>query len=110
LPACNLVVDYPHASGHKVGTVNVVARLECDRAVMKIIMGVTLERDGHEVSSNAASNTGEKSLTVNAKTNDCVEGIYVGKAKAVVTYAPGSPRAEDAFIQSSSPPDVPCPK
>ena len=82
---CGLYVHNPHKSGHKRGTINVVARVECDHPVARIELKVGLALNGHEVATMIYANSGVAALGGNVATL-CVSGAYTGGAAAEVTF------------------------
>jgi hypothetical protein len=73
------------------GTINVVARVECNRPVEGIEMKLGLARDWQEVVSRTFTNSGVASFEGHvATTLPCVSGAYQGAAAARVTFPPTS--------------------
>jgi hypothetical protein len=100
---CSLRVDWPHLSGHKTGTINVEAKVECNAPVAGIEMTVGLARDGQEVVSHTIANSGVASLKGNvATTPPCVSGAYQGAAAALVTF-PSPSLATGHTLNGNSP-------
>src|SRR5690348_14061415 len=52
---CDAQPQYPHASTHVHGTVNVVATVSCDAPVDYIIMTISLVRDDQYVSDSSCT-------------------------------------------------------
>jgi hypothetical protein len=106
---CSLRVDYPHPSTHEPGTINVVARVECNRPVQAIEMTLGLARDWQEVASRTFTNSGVASLTGNvATTLPCVPGAYQGAAAARVTFPPTSMPASAILNSNSATREIDC--
>jgi hypothetical protein len=104
---CNVRVDDPHDSGHVGGTVNMIARVKCDRPVAAIKLVVRLKRDGQEVILNDFSNSGVAALQGKANT-PCVDGTYQGEAAAEGTYFPPSFPATGTFGAKSATKEITC--
>ncbi len=105
---CGLHAHYPHASGHKRGTINVVARVECDHPVARIELKVGLARNGHEVATMTYANAGVAALTGNVAT-PCVSGAYTGGAAAEVTFFPPALPWSRTLHSSSTTVKIDCP-
>lgn len=103
---CSLRVDYPHNSGHNIGRINVVAKVECTHAVPQIQITVVLARDGSEVSRSTLAGSNRYSFEWHTDT-PCVDGLYQGAAQAIVTFPPGI--ALDNTLEGySSPREITC--
>ena len=107
LAACKLNVDMPHYSTHVPGTVNVVSRVTCTRAVLAIRMVTSLRRDGIEVASRTVANSDVISLRVKIPT-PCVDGRYRATASATVVYGPGFLPSSKTFEDESRSNDITC--
>jgi hypothetical protein len=107
---CSLRVHDPHLSTHVPGTINVVARVECNRPVEAIEMKLGLARDWQEVVSHTASNSGVAALEGKvATTLPCVPGAYQGAAAARVVFPPTSMPASDILNANSTTRPITCP-
>lgn len=86
---CTFKVDRPHKSTHVPGTVNVVARIQCNRIVERIEMTLGLARGGVELARRTFAEEGRAYLQGNVAV-PCVSGTYNGAAAATVTFPAGS--------------------
>ncbi|MEO7593986.1 MAG: hypothetical protein ABI134_22415 [Byssovorax sp.] len=89
IAGCHFQVDRPHKSTHVPGTVNVVARVQCNRPVDKIEMMLGLALNGVELKSSTFANSGSAYLQGNVAV-PCVSGTYNGAAAATITFPPGT--------------------
>ena len=87
---CFLNLDYPHASSHVPGTVNVVANVTCTAPVSQITLDVQLIRDGNYIEpAGSCLNEGSGYLQCNAA-EVCHSGsFYSAQANAEVIFPPG---------------------
>ena len=87
---CNLQAQYPHASTHYPGRVNIVATVTCTAPVNYIVIGVALTRNGTYVSPSGSCD-GENTAYLKCNASEpCHSGsLYGGQANSQVIFPPG---------------------
>jgi hypothetical protein len=106
---CALYVDYPHESMHEPGTINVMARFNCNNPVASIEMTVGLARDGQEVVRKKFFDYNIKTTKHNVATSlPCVDGFYEGAASAIVGFGPSAFPATGTLNSNSTIVQVTC--
>ena len=99
---CTIQTEWPHDSGHVLGSVNVGSYVRCSAPVTKIEHYVDLYYGTAKLSSAVYFSWGRASSEVYASYPTCVPGVYQGKGQAVI-YAPAGYYPPVGYIKHDSP-------
>lgn len=96
---CNRSVDYPHASMHFPGTVNVVAHISCPTPLPRIDVSILIV--GPTGNTGTFSTLNAIAFEPHLATSNCIDGTYVATAIFTLWAPPGFSPPTRTFIESN---------
>lgn len=93
ITTCEGKINYPHASSHYPGTVNVTDYITCSNRVARIVLRTYLRQRFDDVygtvGEGATTDYGAIAASGNAASRNCVNTQYYGEGTVTVTSPPG---------------------